>query len=380
MAARGVPIAACALLAVSCADIPTKPLALVHVAGSVTDRDGAPVAGARLGFVAQDRRASGVQPGFATTDSTGSFTVDLFESRYLVHVIAPDYSGLPRDRSFEVRVGPRHARVDYRYQGYWVRARVLDPTGAEYPDARVSAFTAMLDEFYAARFDSADLTLLLPAGTYEVYAGPRQSGTGLPGTWLHGVPVGSDTTWAIKLAGDPLTGAVTGPLGAPIAGALLSADGPVFCSVYTDATGAYRMYLPPGVYGLALRDSPGMSGIDPPDLPFLSVDGPASYDISVSGVVWTATVHLSTTGDPVPDAVVFSPRVGAYSTHPADTTDAAGVVRFLVQPGRAYTIRVPAVPGLIQERWWSPVIAGADSTFDLLVDPAGTPAGGRPIP
>lgn len=360
---------ACGFLAVSCAEIPTKPLVVVHVAGHVTDRDGAPVAGAELDFDPVDPAAQFAGLRSVLSDSVGAYAIDLFEAQYDVHIFAPRESGLPFHRIFETRVEPLHPRVDFRYDGFWVRGRVLDPTGSELGDARLTAYRSPSGESYDARFDSTGFTLLLPEGDYNVSAGPDHDGTGFPSTSAGKVPVASDTTWAITLAGDPLTGTLTGPLGVPVEGALLAASGPASCSAWTDASGAYRLYLPPGAYRLELRNPPGDETLDPLDLPYYSMNGPATYDISITWATWTATVRLSTTGEPVPGCLLWARRPGTSRVAVEDTTDPSGTVRFRVQPGRGYTIGAYSFSGQFQQKWWPTVIAGGDSTFDLLVDP-----------
>jgi hypothetical protein len=361
------------LLTISCADIPSKPVPLVHVTGSVTDRDGAPVDGAQILFEVQGAGLTPPTLSYAETDSAGAYAIDLDQGLYLVRVSVLHALGVSWYRTFEARIDPLHARLDYRFADYWVvRGRVLDPTGGEVVDARLFAFQTVPNpnSYAKAQFDGSGFTVLLSSGEYDVYAGPNQSGTGFPGTWVRGISVASDTTWEIRLAGDPLTGTVTGPLGGPLAGVILSAEGPVVCSGATDAAGGYRLYLPPGVYRLSLGDSPSLRAVDPPELPYIAVNGPATYDISVTGVSWSGSVRLSGSGDPVPGAALAAARIGTYSGYPRDTTDASGRFEFVVQPGRAYTLEALETPGVSRERTWSPVIAGGDSTFDLLVDPA----------
>jgi hypothetical protein len=362
------------LLMASCADIPSKPVPLVHVTGTVTDRDGTPLDGASLEFRPRAYAPPPPARNFAETDSTGAFAIDLYEARYEVRLAVWNALGIRAGRTFEVRIDPSHARLDYRYSDYWiVRGQIIDPTGSPLSEGNLYAYRTQPSsgEYGEARFDSSGFTILLPGGRYEVYASAR-SGTGFPNVRLTGVWVASDTTWEIRMTGDPLTGVVTGPRGDPLIGVLLYADGDeVSCSARTDAAGAYRMYLPPGAYALRLPASAAPGSVDPPDLPYLAVSGPASYDISVTGMTWSGIVRLSGSGDPVPGAALAATRTGTYNSYPRDTADALGRFEFVVQPGRAYTVKVFEASGVSRARTWSPVIAGGDSTFDLQVDPAG---------
>ena len=353
-------------------EVPFKPTALVHVTGMVRDRDGAGIPGVRI-----DADLTSALPAYgrggagqAITDSAGMFAFDLLEAWYQFTIYPPDTSGYDFIRLDQVRIRKDTPTFEYRYSGIRIRGMLLGPGAVPVDGGFV--FIGDDEGTYASFFRSHQgiFSFLAPhAGLYYMGAqGPNASG--LPSKDFR-LNVVADTMLTVSLDGFPVTGTVRGPTGAPLESVLVAA------ASTTDQTGAgsltavdgsYRVYLPQGGYRFRLYPPPTSSYIVPVQTTPVSVMGPTSHDFDLDGTMWSGTVRDQ--GQPAAGMEVDAIEAGGYYPSAKYTTGLDGSYRLVVTPGRDYALRVGPPGGYSTTRAFIPsVIAGADSTFDIPLDP-----------
>jgi len=337
------------------AGLATKPAQRVTVTGQLSDHNGRPIAGWQVLF-------DGRYDVSATTDSSGRYSASIIEGTYLSLVFPPwDFRGYIQQK---VDVSREHNRFNFRYDAYRVSGRLLNPLGAVIDSGYVSGGNEDQDIFANQAVVTGTFALVLPAGSYDFYASAKNRWSGYPSRSISSVPVGGDTTFDITLVGDPVTGVLRGPGGAPLAGASVQANGPhTSAAALTGPTGQYAMYLPPDSYRFLLS---GPSYILPRITNPYPLVGPSQLDFDLAGTHWSGSVHWSGTGNPYPGAAVRAVLFAdSYNRSAEDTTDSGGGFDLFLESGREYLLSVTA-PGLAQRPAIS-VIAGADTTFDISV-------------
>jgi hypothetical protein len=387
--ALGRAVAALLLaLPLSCSDLPTRPLRLVPVTGTIQDRDGAPLEFFRIVFVSTELRSIRMESppdphmvGTTLSGADGGYSLDLYEGDYDVSLYPVVGSGYADWIHTSGKIDPERARFDYRYAGVRVLGRVDGPGGSPIPGA--DAFAHRVDN-YLQRYFALDrgpgFSMLVEPGRYDITIYPLGT-DGVPARTLPGVEVRADTTVEFHLDGFPITGTVHGPDGGPLPGVSVQAYGSTAsCSSLTGADGAYRMYLPQGVYSWTVMPEGSLSYIAYRKFPSTSITGPAQFDFDLDGITWSGRVRV------LPDSapgrgyqVVAYPESYGSVGSAYTTTDSAGAFRLVVPTGRLYALEVQS-PGPPYQRWGLPPIrAGVDSTLDLLLDPAAARTASAPL-
>lgn len=358
------------LLVISCTRMPTAPRFPVTLQGVVTGPAREPLPGISLSFHSDEQGHEDY--GFAVTDSRGAYSVLLHRGTYQVRV-----EGLYRGfltRYDRISVSERHARVDFAFLGVWVTGRVLDPTGVALDSGFV--FARQTDERYAlSSFRQGTYSLLLPAGTYSLAAGPADYWSGLPSKVWDSVPIESDTTIDLRLEGIPVSGTVLGPDGSPMSEVRVRADAQNAPSVanQTRADGSYRLYLPSATYTFRFHP-PYPFYIIPRIIGPQTIGTPVSIDCDLSGVDWSGTIRRSDTNQPVPGITVIVAMLDDPDGRGAAISNGAqGEFRFVMEQNRRYDLRAYD-PGTDQEVARVPgLTATVDTTFEILVPPVPAP-------
>ncbi len=309
----------------------------------------------------------------ATTDSTGEYTLSLATGTWMVRLYPPDNVYLP-DYVYEttVALSPEHSRADFTFSGFRVEGRVFSPTGAVLGSGFVSA--AGNGGYAGDFFRNGRFSLLLPASIYYFHASDGESYNGFPSASVAGVPIRADTTFDIVLSGDPITGLVSGPGAAPLESVLVIASGSVHSArVLTGSDGRYTLYIPPGNYRFLCYPRPADSYILARIFPLRSIAGATVVDLGLTGVEWSGTVRSSATLQPIPGAqataVLFA---DAFNRSAVATTDALGRFRLDLEPNREYSLGISA-DGMTSLFYSGIAATTADTTFDVLLDPAPIP-------
>jgi hypothetical protein len=185
--------------------------------------------------------------------------------------------------------------------------------------------------------------------------------------------VQADTTFDILLGGDLVTGTVYGPGGAPLDSVLVTASGTSDAvRARTALDGTFSLYAHAGSYRFICEPGGSDSYILTRISTLWSITGPATFDFDLSGVEWTGTVRSSATLSPIEGVGVKADLFGdSYYRSARATTDAAGQFRLVLEPSREYSLSFysPAVT----DSFLPGFFASADTTFDILLDPAPIP-------
>jgi hypothetical protein len=183
----------------------------------------------------------------AVADARGRFTVEgLLPGRYRVEVAHDGFQPL----GVEVTLGPGERRdvgVVTMAEGFPVRGRVVDQTGAPIEGARVSAGAGGLP---AAVTDAAgQFTLSLAPGRYRVTASAEGWGTASADTMAAAGGAQPIVELRLARADGTIEGLVRDDAGRPLAHARLAArpvGSPPVATTTTDAGGHFRLARLPG--------------------------------------------------------------------------------------------------------------------------------------
>jgi Carboxypeptidase regulatory-like domain len=351
-------------VALSCADLPTTPGDRIVVTGSILDRDGGGIEGARVAFFAAT--GPGLPGGYssATTDAAGSYQAELVEGRYSVYI---DATGFIADRFPDIELSKARNRMDHRFTGVRISGVLTGPGGALLPNAEGIVYGDHGSG--SIRVTSGTYSVLLPPGTYDLYFRSGDNTLGLPEIRLPQVSVASDTTIDVLLDGNLVTGVVLGPGGVPLVGATVAAN-----SIRSTAhnrtllNGGYSLRLPSGGYIFRVTPPSNLAFIASRGYGPFVINQPVTLDFDLSGVEWTGTVRRAIDATPVASASIFASEEGA-SSYASAISDATGSFRLIVRPGALYRIRAIADQGRLAAPEFG-VIAGADSSFDIELKPA----------
>src|SRR5262245_25530890 len=215
----------------SCADMPYSPRKVVTLKGSVLDREGAAIPGARLIFTSTERLPETQEPsyytppaGYTETGADGSFALELSEGRYRVRV-EPPYdtgTGYPSVSIARLDLGGDGGRLDYRYSGVMVSGSVIGPSGVPL-QATVGAGSYGTGISASVQSKDGVYKLLLPSGLYRFYAYAGPYGSGLPNFEFEATVSAQDTTIDLDFSGHETKVVVT-LQGAPLIGVNVSAE------------------------------------------------------------------------------------------------------------------------------------------------------------
>jgi len=357
------------LLAASCSNqLPTKPLATVHVEGSIRDRDGAGLSGVQVHIFGS---GFGTTNAYAMTDSTGAFELDLLEGKYVIYLWAPEGLGLSDLRLDNVSVTPDSRRIDYRYTGILIRGTVLAPTGASLDSGHVQIYSEGEGNYYAVQqFHSGSFSFLVPGpGMYRVSVHPLKDS--FPRLDNQALAVTGDTTLVIQIHGVPVAGRVLGPDGAGLEGATIDAERYGLRSYGKSGPGGtYEFWVPEGGYRFLISPPYDMTFILARISSFVTISGPTTLDVSLAGTRWSGLVRSLADSSVVSDAGISAAVVAdSYNRRAIDRTGADGAFELVLEPGKEYDLSIINSPGL-QPLVIRGLVAGADSTFDVYVDNA----------
>ena len=301
------------------------------------------------------------------TDAAGAYAVTLVAGRYDVSAQPPFSSGYAtaRVRGVELRTAP--ATFSYRFSGLKVTGVVTVPGGAPLASGAASAYGG--NSVASAYIASGVFSLFLPAGSYQVTVGPSDYESGIPTRTYFGLRFASDTTLTFSLDGYLVGGTVTGPGGQPLIGARVGGTNlRARSTARTNASGAYEVYVPGGDYDWFVQPGILNSNIVSRIFPTTTVTAPQTKDFDLSGVTWSGTVRLASTGEPVPSIPVSVYGRSAYGTAYV-TSGPAGDFSFVVKQYGIYDVRAESYEqGL--EGHLEGMEAVNDSTFDVLVSPS----------
>ncbi len=348
--------------------MPGKPNPLVHVLGSVRDRDGV---GVREVLVRAYGWPFGSREGNATTDTSGAFTMDLPEGEYRVSMETPNGSGFRYVYLERVSITRRSPRIDYRYTGILVQGTVRSPTGAPLDSGAVRFFEEVSGDGAYLHFRNGVFSAFVPrAATYQVTLDswdPR-----FPPASPRTIPIAADTTLALQIDAALLTGTIFGPDGAGLEGAAINALTKDYYPIAPAGSGGeYELWVPEGSYRVRVAPPSSARFILPRITPLVTISGPTRLDVSLAGTRWSGFVRSSVDSSVIPSAGVTAAMFADYYLRSAfDLTDGAGKFDLVLEPGKEYDLSV-AVPSmeLFVVRG---MVARADSTFDVYV-PGPTP-------
>jgi len=351
----------------SCSDMATKPIIPVRVTGIILDRDGAPLPGTRLEFAHRYSPGDPYSYYFytASTNASGTYSVDLIPGGYWVYVAPPDQSGYS-PTGLVADFSGRAGILDYRFTGFKISGTVATPGGGVLSQGSVYAQGS--GGSGGADIRGGAFTLILPAGTYD-FRLDAYTAVGIPGVTVHNVVVAADTALSFTLDGNLIRGTVRGPGGIPLGAARVRADAPdARATAITLVDGTYAMYLPSMDYLVTVTPGPQNSYIASLGPSSQSITGPQTIDFDLAGVEWTGIVRLAPSGNPLPGASVYASGGGVAYGYAYSITDGLGRFRLVLRPYGIYDLQIqsqfPAAMGRIEG-----LQAVNDSTLDITVDP-----------
>jgi len=381
---RSVALALCLATASSCADIATKPRAEVEVNGVVYARNGAPLAGATVGFFVPvtlspipggpvppppvfSHAARAVGPSVVTTDAQGRYSTSLPAATYEVWIGGVADSGFFPLHVIDVVLHPPVTSVPIHYPGYRVTGTIRGPGAVPLAAGNI----AVWGDYNGTQsgVENGHYTFLLPRGTYSFSVNPQVADEGVPRITFPGIEVAADTTIDFAVDGNRVEGTVTGPGGTPLSGAYVDASGiNVSATSETAADGTFQLYLPSREYRFYV--AAGQSYIATRTLGSVLVTAPMTLDFDLSGAEWTGTVRNAATGLGVSgiDLSAFGRKL-LSSSYATTSTATDGSFRLVLERGTRYDLAVapldPQAPFVV----FRSVLAGNDSTFDILLAP-----------
>lgn len=361
---------------VSCSNpLVRPPRPLLHVQGTIQNRDGAGIEGARIEFGPRFSASARDPNAFAVayTDAAGGFHLDLLEGDYEYWVGFPDGIGLDFASGFQsVTLTRSSPRVDIRLTGFFVTGSLIDPLGATVDSGLVYASSERGDFLASSVYRNGSFSFLIPsAGLYRFDAFPLGPGSGLPGVKLRAVPVAGDTTLTLQIEGQPVTGTVLGPDGLPLEGASVTLAGshgdP---SARTSADGSYRLWVAPGSHRFLAEAGASARYVFGRVSPWIDVAGPTTIDWDLAGTNWAGSVRESGSDAPVESALVSASAAPAgYPLGASAYTNSSGAFALTVEPGLDYNLEVKPPPGALWQGIRTGAVAGADTTFDFTLAP-----------
>jgi hypothetical protein len=102
---------------------------------------------------------------------------------------------------------------------------------------------------------------------------------------------------------------------------------------------------------------------------FLTISGPTTLDVSLAGTRWSGFVRSAADSSIITPVAVSAALVADYYNRSAvDTTGNDGAFELILESGKEYDLSINSPP------WEQPLVirglvAGADSTFDILISP-----------
>lgn len=299
-----------------------------------------------------------------TTNPSGGFELDLPEGEYEVYISPPEELGLGSVTIDRVSITQKSPRIDYRYTGIRVQGTVLAPSGAFVDSGHVSVYVP--DEFYVFQTlkNGAFSVLVARSGTYRITA--YSLDPSMPSSASQTLALTVDTTLAIQIEGDLVSGTLFGPDGAGLEGATIRAEG-FYSYAEAKAGGTYQFWVRPGGYRFRIAPPDDMRFILPRITSFRTISGPTNVDASLAGTRWSGLVRWATDSSVVTSARISAAVVADYYNRSAvDTTSNDGAFELILEPGKEYDLSIystaQAKPLVI-----GGLIAGADSTFNIYV-------------
>jgi hypothetical protein len=362
-------------LVLSCADLPTTPVPTVRMTGSVRNNEGQPMPFMAVDFWIPGLRSdedvpAGEQGSYrAITRADGTFEIWLPARTYDVQTVPWEGSGYSRAWVRSVPVGPDAPRLDYRYAWPRVRVRTVQPDGSVIPNSRVRFWPNDPSIYYAqtvARPDSGATEAVVPPGSYLVYISPGGPESGYFEEFTT-LSVAGDTTITITAGGNAVSARVLGQNGTPLQGArVYTFNTESFATARTGADGIAVLHLPSGGYSFRVR--PSETYIASRAFPTRSITGPESFDLDVSGVVWSGVVRRAGDGVPLSGIEVAAYGRAGVASLAYVPSDAGGAFRLIVERNAAYDIELTDLQSFEEIGLVSNVFAGSDSTFDLIAN------------
>ena len=285
-----IGIVACAA---SCSDSGLRPLI---VTGTVRVRDGAPLAGATVGFfehvssgaaaVRSAAQAPSTDPGtpVVVTDAQGRYAISVTSGHYDVWVGGVADAGIMPVQVTDVVVNDSHLSLDLSYLGYHVTGMMTHlglglASGTVFVLGPTNTARAELAENGAGPHAERTYSLLLPAGTYDFWANPNEGYWGVPRVKFEGITVSADTMIDLPCDGHFVKGTVRDQGGAVVYGAIVGATSPNASAWnYTDSNGFYGLHLPDGVYEFLITPPSGADTLGTLDVTGVTIDAPQTLD------------------------------------------------------------------------------------------------------
>jgi hypothetical protein len=287
-----------AVLTLSCSGT-TTPRGHVLVAGVVRLPDGSPYAGGTVGFFeapieiasspaprllapSVPRSVIYENPPIAITNGQGQYSIHLQNGTYEVWVSGAADSGAMAQHVTNVVLRSPSFGLDLLYAAFRLSGRMIGPGGTVVTNGHI--FVSSSTNTARADIRNGSFTCLLPADTHEIWAHPNEGAYVEFPHVRFDVAVASDTTMDLSVDGNEVTGTVTGPGGAPLVGAYVSAGAATAYAVCPTASdGTYRIYLPTRVYTFVVNPPPLQSSLGDRTYPNILIDSPRTLDFDLSG-------------------------------------------------------------------------------------------------
>jgi len=344
-ASCGILLMAAALVAVSCARMPTALRSKVTVTGLVLVASGKPLPGTTLFFMPGEPMLE--QTAHAIADSSGTYSVRLISGKYDVDLKPPSGLGFLA-RTEQVTVSDSHARLDFTFSGYRVTGRVVAPNGSLVDSGRVMAILGPSGHSNGmSLIKHGDYSLLLPGGRYSLQATAANYWSGLYPERQESLSIDADTTIDFRLGGISVSGRVLGPDGLPMRDVGVEARSPMIAGIEvnrtypvqgrTSADGRYQLYLPTSSYSIWFRP-PHPFFIVPRVVGPVTITEPTSIDVDLAGIEWAGTVKRVDTHEPAPGISVTVKLAGDEKRAASTRSGPRGDFRFILEADQCYDL------------------------------------------